>query len=129
MANSCTLCAPPEFFAVLPAPAAAPGASWWRFLRLPPRRSAPDTAPANGAGTAIRFAILETQLGKLLVALTDKGICSIQFGERENDLERDLRKQFSQAEVSRDDAGLEQVTSKITDYLQGRRIPLDLPLD
>jgi len=89
----------------------------------------PSAFRQKGAGAAIRFAILETQLGKLLVALTDKGICSIQFGERENDLERDLRKQFSQAEVSRDDAGLEQVTSKITDYLQGRRIPLDLPLD
>jgi len=89
----------------------------------------PSTYQRKGEGVVIRFAIMNTQLGKLLVALTDKGVCSIQFGETEQHLARELRNQFSGANITRDDEGLSQVTSKISAYLQGSEARLDFPLD
>ena len=89
----------------------------------------PSAYQRKGEGAAIRFAILNTQLGRLLVAVTEKGVCSIQFGESDQALEKALRTQFSQAKIARDDRGLESVTAKLTAYLAGAAVPLDLPLD
>lgn len=89
----------------------------------------PSAYQRRGEGTSIRFTIMSTALGKLLVALTDKGVCSIQFGEQEDRLEKELRSHFTDADVTRDDRGLEQVTSKIEQYLQGSNVRLDFPLN
>jgi AraC family transcriptional regulator of adaptative response/methylated-DNA-[protein]-cysteine methyltransferase len=89
----------------------------------------PSAYQRKGEGTVIRFAILDTELGKLLVAVTEKGVCSIQFGDSEHALEKALRAQFSRAQITRDDAGLETVTTKLTAYLAGAAVPLELPLD
>jgi AraC family transcriptional regulator of adaptative response/methylated-DNA-[protein]-cysteine methyltransferase len=89
----------------------------------------PSAYQRKGEGAAIRFAILDTDLGKLLVAVTEKGVCSIQFGDSDQALEKALRTQFSQATITRDDAGLEAVTARLTAYLAGAAVPLDLPLD
>jgi AraC family transcriptional regulator of adaptative response/methylated-DNA-[protein]-cysteine methyltransferase len=89
----------------------------------------PSAYQRNGAGAAIRFTIFDTELGKLLVAITEKGVCSIQFGESVQALEKALRAQFRHAEITRDDAGLKALTTKLTAYLAGAAVPLDLPLD
>jgi AraC family transcriptional regulator of adaptative response/methylated-DNA-[protein]-cysteine methyltransferase len=89
----------------------------------------PSAYQRKGAGAIIRFSILDTQLGKLLVAVTEKGVCSIQFGDSDLALEKALRTQFSQAQITRDDTGLETMTTKLTAYLAGAAVPLDLPLD
>lgn len=89
----------------------------------------PSIYQRRGAGTTIRFAIMSTKLGKLLVAVTAKGVCSIQFGESDEPLEDALHKQFSAAAISRDDKGLAEVTSKIAAYLGGSAMRLDFPLD
>ena len=89
----------------------------------------PSTYKRKGEGTAIHFAVMNTQLGKLLVALTTKGVCSIQFGESDERLEGALRKEFSEAAIARDDKGLAEVTSKIAAYIEGNEIRLDFPLD
>jgi AraC family transcriptional regulator of adaptative response/methylated-DNA-[protein]-cysteine methyltransferase len=89
----------------------------------------PSAYRRKGEGAIIRFAILDTELGKLLVAVTEKGVCSIQFGDSEHALEKALRTQFSRAQITRDDAGLEAVTTKLTAYLAGAAVPLELPLD
>ena len=51
--------------------------------------------PANyqrgGAGIAIRYTTLDTALGRLLVAATERGICKISLGEKDDALADDLR--------------------------------------
>ncbi|USA40042.1 bifunctional DNA-binding transcriptional regulator/O6-methylguanine-DNA methyltransferase Ada [Pelagerythrobacter marinus] len=42
----------------------------------------------GGAGVTIRWALVETTLGPMLVAATDKGVCRLSFGEGEDDLRR-----------------------------------------
>src|SRR5262249_46570501 len=41
----------------------------------------PSAFRGNGQGTEIRYTILSTALGKLLVAATPRGLCSARFGE------------------------------------------------
>ena len=53
----------------------------------------------GGAGLLIRYAIAPTPLGRMLVATTDVGVCSIAFGKDDAELERNLRTQFSKAQL------------------------------
>ncbi|MEP7354524.1 MAG: Ada metal-binding domain-containing protein, partial [Acidobacteriota bacterium] len=54
----------------------------------------------GGAGIAIRFAVGECSLGSILVAATDKGICSILLGDDPDALARDLEDRFPQATLT-----------------------------
>ncbi|WP_159016694.1 bifunctional transcriptional activator/DNA repair enzyme AdaA [Cognatiluteimonas profundi] len=60
---------------------------------------------AGGAGTAIRWSIADTTLGMALVATTDRGICMVELGESEGELEAKLQAEFPHAQLQRVDAG------------------------
>ncbi|WP_086609243.1 bifunctional transcriptional activator/DNA repair enzyme AdaA [Erythrobacter donghaensis] len=51
----------------------------------------------GGAGRVINWAVLETSLGDMLVAATDKGVCCLAFGEGE----AELRARFPRAQLVR----------------------------
>ena len=53
----------------------------------------------GGRGHVIRYAIVESPLGPLLIAATDKGVCRLTFGEDETALKR----RFPNAEIRPDD--------------------------
>jgi AraC family transcriptional regulator of adaptative response/methylated-DNA-[protein]-cysteine methyltransferase len=54
----------------------------------------------NGAhGLAIRYATANSPLGRMLVAATEKGVCSITFGEDEAEVISALRARFPNAEL------------------------------
>ena len=48
----------------------------------------PSAWRRGGAGVTIRYAIVETVLGKMLLAATAKGICRLSFDEDESELHR-----------------------------------------
>jgi AraC family transcriptional regulator of adaptative response/methylated-DNA-[protein]-cysteine methyltransferase len=54
---------------------------------------------AGGAGTVIRFAIGQSSLGAILVAQSQRGICTIALGDNPEILVRDLQDQFPKAEL------------------------------
>jgi len=55
----------------------------------------------NGAhGIAIRYTTTESPLGRMLVATTDKGICTIAFGEDDAEVIEVLRHRFPNAELT-----------------------------
>ncbi len=54
----------------------------------------------GGSGAKIRFTIVPTPLGRMLVAATDRGLCAVRFGESVSELDRDLRQEFHAAELS-----------------------------
>lgn len=89
----------------------------------------PSAFRRNGEGTTIRYIILTIELGKLLVATTVRGICSVRFGENETTLVRDLRHEFSAADIQRDDAALRPLAAQIEDLLRGALHPAQIPLD
>jgi len=89
----------------------------------------PATYGRGGKGAHINFSIVPCSLGFLLVAATEKGICSVSLGDSPRALEADLRKEFPAACVHEDDVSLQEWVQSILRYLQGKEPHLDLPLD
>jgi AraC family transcriptional regulator of adaptative response/methylated-DNA-[protein]-cysteine methyltransferase len=59
----------------------------------------------NGAhGLAIRYATANSPLGRMLVAATEKGVCTITFGESDDEVIEILRQRFPNAELTRETA-------------------------
>lgn len=83
----------------------------------------------GGTEARISYTIVDCYLGRLLVAATDKGICSITLGMADGSLEANLRVEYPAANINRDEAGLGEWVSAILSYLEGQQPHLDLPLD
>jgi AraC family transcriptional regulator of adaptative response/methylated-DNA-[protein]-cysteine methyltransferase len=89
----------------------------------------PATYKKGGKGMQINYIVTDCELGKLLVARTPRGICSVTFGDTDEALREGLDSEFPNAEITRDDAGLKNAVEAIIDYLAGRNKRLVLPLD
>jgi AraC family transcriptional regulator of adaptative response/methylated-DNA-[protein]-cysteine methyltransferase len=73
--------------------------------------------------------VVDSPLGRLLIAATPKGICSVMLGERDDRLEAELRAEYPQATLTRDESAFTAWARGIVAHLDGRRPHLDLPLD
>lgn len=89
----------------------------------------PGAYRKGGAGLAIRFTVVGTPLGRLLVAGTVKGLCSVTLGDDDQALEAALRREYPKAEVTRDNAGLTEWAQAVAAHLEAPGERLDLPLD
>jgi AraC family transcriptional regulator of adaptative response/methylated-DNA-[protein]-cysteine methyltransferase len=89
----------------------------------------PATYQRGGPATTIRYTVAACPLGRLLLAGTERGICAVYLGDSDAQLEAELMKEFSAADVQRDDTELNSWVSAILDHLNGRQPHLDLPLD
>lgn len=89
----------------------------------------PATYRRGGAGARISFAITTCTMGHLLVAATERGICSVKLGDEEHELETQLRSEFAAGEIQRDDASLAQWIAAVADLVEAGREIADLPLD
>ncbi len=89
----------------------------------------PATYGRGGRGAAIRYAVVNSPLGKLLVAATERGVCRISLGDAAAPLERDLRREYPAADVRADAGPLSGWVNTILRHLEGREPHLDLPLD
>lgn len=90
----------------------------------------PSAFRRKGQGEKISYTIFGSELGKVLVATTPRGVCSVRFGENERALESELRQEFSAAQIARDDRELspvaEQVRKLLAEPSTGESIPLDI---
>ena len=89
----------------------------------------PATYRKGGRGMSISYTVVDSPLGRLLVATTAKGICSVTLGELDAELEAGLKAEYPAATIQRDDNVLKKTVSAILEHLEGRRPHLDLPLD
>ena len=89
----------------------------------------PTAYRRGGAGLDIRYDILDTPAGMLLVAATGKGVCAIQFGGSAKMLDESVRAEFPAANLQRDPAFLSPWASQLRAHLDGRLQTLDIPLD
>ena len=89
----------------------------------------PGTYKRGGEGMEIRYATVPTGMGELLVAATDRGLCSVALGDDPEQLEDRLRTEFSRATILRADGSLEHWVSAVAGYVEGEVKELDLPLD
>jgi len=90
-----------------------------------------DASPAiaTEAGVAIRFTIVNSSLGCVLVARSAKGVCAILLGDKRSLLERDLRQRFPQVRLLGSDADTESLAAQVARVVEDPRLSLDLPLD
>jgi len=89
----------------------------------------PATYRRGGRGTNISYTVVDSPLGRLLVAATPKGVCSVSLGESDVELESALANEYPAAATERDDSLLKNSVSAILEHLNGQRPHLDLPLD
>jgi AraC family transcriptional regulator of adaptative response/methylated-DNA-[protein]-cysteine methyltransferase len=87
---------------------------------------APSAWVKGGAGVTIRWAVVASSLGPMLVAATDKGVCRLSFGRGREELER-LFPKAELVEGGAEFAGLlQRVVAAIDDPASGRDIPVDV---
>jgi AraC family transcriptional regulator of adaptative response/methylated-DNA-[protein]-cysteine methyltransferase len=68
-------------------------------------------------------------MGRLLVAMTERGVCAVRMGDSDAELEKDLRAEFPEAQIERADSLLREPVEKILNHLDNNEPRLDLPLD
>ncbi|WP_293884143.1 bifunctional DNA-binding transcriptional regulator/O6-methylguanine-DNA methyltransferase Ada [Sphingomonas sp.] len=98
-----------------------------RFYAAAPDRlgMTPSAWKRGGAGVLIRYAIVDTVMGSMLLAATDRGICRLSFDEDEHE----LRRRFPQAVIEEGGAAMaELIAGAIAAVADPAHLP-DLPLD
>ena len=90
---------------------------------------APAVYRRGGAGMRVRYAIVDSALGRLLIAATSRGVCAVAMGRSDAELRRAIAEEYPAAEVSQDQAALERWTEPILAHVAGLRPRLELPLD
>lgn len=89
----------------------------------------PGTYLRRGKGMRIRYTIVDSPLGRLLVAATGKGICAVSIGKSNHFLKSALLNEYPAAEIHWDKTGLKEYVTVLLKYLDGKQPSLDLPLD
>ena len=89
----------------------------------------PATYSRGGRGVHINYTIVSSSMGRLLVAMTDRGVCAVRMGDSDSELEKDLREEFPQAQITRADSALRDPVQKILNHLDNNEPRLDLPID
>ena len=86
--------------------------------------------PANykdgGSGRLVMYAIGDSKLGRLLVAATSRGICSVNLGDDDAELIGSLRKEFPKARIARS-GKVGRLVVGVKEHLRGQEVKL--PLD
>lgn len=89
----------------------------------------PTEFRSGGNGTSIRFAVGECSLGSILVAVTDKGVCAIEFGDNPDALVRELQDRYPSARIIGGDEQFEKLVACVVGFVESPALGLDLPLD
>jgi AraC family transcriptional regulator of adaptative response/methylated-DNA-[protein]-cysteine methyltransferase len=87
----------------------------------------------RGKDVAISYVSVDTVLGHMMIGATDRGICFIQFADRDEDLLALLQAEYPAARLEQMQkpysAQFETWMTALQDHLSGHRPRLDLPLD
>lgn len=89
----------------------------------------PSDYRAGGQGTTIQFAIDTCSLGSILVASTDKGVCSIMMGDDPDLLFGQLQSRFPNALIAQGDDEFAHTVADVVRYVEEPSRGLNLPLD
>lgn len=106
------------------------GSSGRFYERAAPRLGMnPRTYQRGGAGMDVRYAIVDSPLGRLLVAATTRGVCAVAMGDSDRKLTEELRREYPAARIEQDPRGLSRWTKAVLARLRGKQPRLDLPVD
>jgi AraC family transcriptional regulator, regulatory protein of adaptative response / methylated-DNA-[protein]-cysteine methyltransferase len=89
----------------------------------------PEKYRRGAVAAIVRYTIAKSPLGRMLIAATDKGICSITFGDGDQHLQQGLMREFPFATRRRDDEALAEWRVNLVRLMEGREANPALPLD
>jgi AraC family transcriptional regulator of adaptative response/methylated-DNA-[protein]-cysteine methyltransferase len=89
----------------------------------------PDKYRRGAIAATIRYSVADSPLGRMLIAATERGICSIQFARTDSELIEGLKREFPFAVRRADDGDLRNWTSTLLHHLRGKDLNSGLPLD
>lgn len=89
----------------------------------------PDKYRRGAIAASIRYTCAQSPLGRMLIAATEKGICSIQFAQSDAELIEGLKREFPFAVRKQDDGRLERWVDALLRHMQGKDLDSPLPLD
>jgi AraC family transcriptional regulator of adaptative response/methylated-DNA-[protein]-cysteine methyltransferase len=88
----------------------------------------PATLRKGATGERIQFSIVDSPLGRLLAAYTERGVCSVRIGSDDRALERELRTEFPGADIRSAGPAIHEWITAIVQSVDGgnaTHIPLD----
>ena len=87
----------------------------------------------GGRGSSITYAIVDSPLGLLLIAATDRGVCFVQFGDTRDGLLAALLKEYPEADLEPmgdpPSAEFRHWMEALNRYLEHKQPSLELPVD
>jgi AraC family transcriptional regulator of adaptative response/methylated-DNA-[protein]-cysteine methyltransferase len=83
----------------------------------------------KGAGMTIRYAAVETSYGWMLVAATERGLCTVSLHNSHDTAITSLQTEFAEAQLTADTAALAGTVQQIVAHIEGALPSLDLPID
>jgi AraC family transcriptional regulator of adaptative response/methylated-DNA-[protein]-cysteine methyltransferase len=83
----------------------------------------------GGRGAHIGYTIVDTAFGRMLIGATARGVCWLGIHESDSHLESELRGDYPEAEIHRDDAGTDEAARGIAACIGGTTAELNLPVD
>ncbi len=89
----------------------------------------PGAYRRGGAGVTIHYTAVPTSLGLLLVAVTERGICSAALGDDEASLVDTLKREYPRASLARTTDGNDRLIDAVVAHVEGRVAPGALPFD
>ena len=89
----------------------------------------PGAYRRGGAGVTIHYTAVPTSLGLLLVAVTERGVCSASLGDDEGALVAMLKHEYPRATLSRATDASDRLVDAVVAYVEGRASAETLPLD
>jgi len=89
----------------------------------------PDKYRRGAIAAAIRYTFADSPLGRMMIAATERGICSIQFARTDGELIEGLRHEFPFATRKSDTGGLQAWVGTLLQQMRGKKLDSALPLD
>ena len=89
----------------------------------------PTSVRRGGDGIEMRAVVKRCSLGRVLVAATSRGVCSITFGDDRAAMLAELHERFPHAVVLPSDKAHDALAAKIVTMVDAARLAANLPLD
>lgn len=89
----------------------------------------PSAYRKGGADLTIQYAIAPCFLGWVIVAVSDRGICAIEFGDNPETLPLQVQQRFSKARLEAGGPELSAIIDLVISLIETPEIEVELPLD
>src|ERR1700722_19499862 len=91
----------------------------------------PDKYRRGAVASMIRYTCADSPLGRMLIAATERGICTIQFARSDGELIEGLKREFPFAARKQDAGGLQSWVGALLEHMRGKDLNSSslLPLD